>query len=231
MIRVPRRTPERIIPIQYDTKISAVKKAIQQTVQHVETEMTSEEVHQELVKEQITPMAIEKEEDAVKAASAEVIEAMTIGVAETAGGEAGEEAGGIAGAKAAKQLVAEAVAKEVARIAEEVGMDMAGEMGVKAAMASALEIGQLIGAEAAEALGAQMGSEVGRAAGTQAASVAAAGELAKMNMAEITEEKAAGLRGQVHKTFFLILFDITFLYIHDTYFFFTVRRFGEKSWC
>ena len=56
MIRVPRRTPERIIPIQFDTKISAVKKALQQTVQHVETEMTSEEVHQELVKEQITPV-------------------------------------------------------------------------------------------------------------------------------------------------------------------------------
>ena len=72
----------------------------------------------------------------------------------------------------------------------------------------------LIGAEAAEALGAQMGSEVGRAAGTQAASVAAAGELAKMNMAEITEEKAAGLRGQVHKTYCIIL--VHLFYLHTT---------------
>ena len=88
MIRVPKRvSPERIIPIQFDTKISAVKKAIQQTVQHVETEMTAEEVQQDLLKENITPLTIEKEEDAVQAASAEVIEAMTIGVAEGAGAE------------------------------------------------------------------------------------------------------------------------------------------------
>ena len=74
MIRVPRRTPERIIPIQFDARISAVKKALQQTVQHVETEMTAEEVQQDLLKENIAPMEIEKEEDAVKAASAEVVE-------------------------------------------------------------------------------------------------------------------------------------------------------------
>ena len=90
MIRVPKRvSPERIIPVQYDTNlcISAVKKAIQQTVQHVETELTSEEVQQDLLKENIAPMEFEKEEDAVLAASAEVIEAMTIGVAEEAGAE------------------------------------------------------------------------------------------------------------------------------------------------
>ena len=90
MIRVPKRvSPERIIPVQYDRNlcISAVKKAIQQTVEHVETEMTSEEVQQDLLKENIAPMEIEKEEDAVQAASAEVIEAMTIGVAEEAGAE------------------------------------------------------------------------------------------------------------------------------------------------
>ena len=69
-----RKTPERIIPIQFDTRISAVKKALQQTVQHVETEMTAEEVQQDLLKENIAPMEIEKEEDAVKAASAEVVE-------------------------------------------------------------------------------------------------------------------------------------------------------------
>ena len=88
MIRVPKRvSPERIIPIQYDARITAVKNAIQQTVQNVETEMTAEEVHQELLKENIAPLTIEKEEDAVQAASAEVIEAMTIGVAEEAGAE------------------------------------------------------------------------------------------------------------------------------------------------
>jgi hypothetical protein len=30
MIRVPRRSPERIIPIQYDAKISAVQKALKE---------------------------------------------------------------------------------------------------------------------------------------------------------------------------------------------------------
>ena len=39
-----------------------------------------------------------------------------------------------------------------------------------------------------------MGGEVGRVAGQQAAAVAAAEELTKMNMAEITEEKAEQLK-------------------------------------
>ena len=50
MIRVPRRTPERIIPIQFDAKISTVKKAIQQSVQVVESEVSAEEVREELIK-------------------------------------------------------------------------------------------------------------------------------------------------------------------------------------
>ena len=45
------------------------------------------------------------------------------------------------------------------------------------------------------AVGLQIGREVGRVAGGQSASIAAAEELTKMNMAEITEEKAAALRG------------------------------------
>merc|ERR1711915_926168 len=42
--------------------------------------------------------------------------------------------------------------------------------------------------------GAELGAEVGRIAGGQAASVGGAEELAKMNMAEITEEKAHELK-------------------------------------
>ena len=56
-----------------------------QTVEHMESDMTAEEVHSELVKENILPLKIETHEDAVKAASAEVIEALTIGVAQEAG--------------------------------------------------------------------------------------------------------------------------------------------------
>jgi len=44
------------------------------------------------------------------------------------------------------------------------------------------------------ALGSQIGQEVGRIAGGQSAGIAAAEELAKMNMAEITEEKALALK-------------------------------------
>lgn len=48
--------------------------------------MTAEQVHSELVKENILPLKIENKEDAVKAASAELIESLTIGVAQEAGG-------------------------------------------------------------------------------------------------------------------------------------------------
>ena len=48
---------------QFDTKISAVKKALAQTVEHVEAEMTCEQVQKELLAENITPMKIEKEEE------------------------------------------------------------------------------------------------------------------------------------------------------------------------
>jgi hypothetical protein len=40
MIRVPRRSPERIIPIQYDAKVSAVQKALREVKhyqQHLKT--------------------------------------------------------------------------------------------------------------------------------------------------------------------------------------------------
>ena len=44
------------------------------------------------------------------------------------------------------------------------------------------------------AVGVQIGREVGRVAGGQSAAIAAAEELSKMNMAEITEEKAVALK-------------------------------------
>merc|ERR1711949_31921 len=101
MIRVPKRaSPERIIPIKKDVEIKAVKSAIAQCVQSSVdfSEVTAEEIHSELKEKNIEPINIDKPEDAVKAASAEVIEALTVGVAETLGAEAGE----VAGMKAAK---------------------------------------------------------------------------------------------------------------------------------
>jgi hypothetical protein len=57
----------------------------------MESDMTAEEVHSVLVKENILPLKIETHEDAVKAASAEVIEALTIGVAQEAGEDEKDE--------------------------------------------------------------------------------------------------------------------------------------------
>ena len=69
-----------------------------------------------------------------------------------------------------------------------------GEAGVAAALAAATGPGCDAGASVARDLGAEVGGEVGRVAGQQAAAVAAAEELTKMNMAEITEEKAEQLK-------------------------------------
>lgn len=44
--------------------------------------MTAEQIHLELEQANIAPLSVEKPEDAVAAASAEVIEALTVGVAE-----------------------------------------------------------------------------------------------------------------------------------------------------
>ena len=110
--------------------------------------------------------------------------------------QAGEEAGSIEGAKVAAATFEAMIAKAVLETAELVGFEIAGELGVEAAKATALEVGKKAGAACAASLGATIGSEVGRIAGFQGASVAAAEELAKMNMNEITEEKAAELKGQ-----------------------------------
>merc|ERR1719495_2709203 len=92
MIRVPRAlSPERIIPIKREVKMEAVKKALKDCIHYsVEMNETSvEQIHAELEEANIVPLNVEKPEDAVKAASAEVVEAQTIGVAESAGAEAG----------------------------------------------------------------------------------------------------------------------------------------------
>merc|ERR1719422_2169278 len=83
MIRVPKRaSPERIIPIKRDVEIKAVRSAIAKCVQSSVdlSEVTAEEIQTELQDKNIAPIVIENPEDAVKAASAEVVEAMTVGV-------------------------------------------------------------------------------------------------------------------------------------------------------
>jgi len=197
MIRVPKRaSPERIIPIQREVQINAVKKALAQCVQSSVdmTEMSADQLHSELEEKNIVPMNVEKPEDAVKAASAEMVEAMTIGIAEACGADAGEAAGTKSGAINAEMSVASVVAQAVLEAATQVGFEIAGEAGVKAALAAATVVGQEAGAKAAREMGAEIGATVGRIAGQQAASVAGAEELSKLNMAEITEEKANELK-------------------------------------
>merc|ERR1719511_150221 len=141
MIRVPRRrSPDRIIPIQFDAKISAVEKAIQKSVQ-IES-MTAEQVQNDLQAANVEAIKIETEEDAVKAASAELIESLTVGVAEQAGAEAGEEAGSIVAPERAQASLADATAKAAglalaARIAEETGRDVGRVSGAQAAAMAA----------------------------------------------------------------------------------------------
>merc|ERR1711892_257137 len=96
MIRVPRReTPERIIPIKREVKIEAVKKGLAHCMTYdVEiSKSSSEQIQAEFQEKCIQPLNVDKPEDAVKAASAEVIEAMTVGVSEASGADAGEAAG------------------------------------------------------------------------------------------------------------------------------------------
>ena len=83
------------------------------------SKVSAEEIQAELTKENIAPVKIESEDDAVKAASAEVIEALTVGAAEQAGAEAGEEAGAKAAQLTAQEAVAEAVKKAVAETAQQ----------------------------------------------------------------------------------------------------------------
>merc|ERR1711892_359063 len=197
MIRVPRRaSPVRVIAIKRDVQIDAVRKAVAQCVQSSldMSEVTAAQLHTELAEKNIVPMSVEKPEDALKAASAEVVESMTIGVAEAFGADAGEAAGIQSASVHAEKAVASVVAQAVLVAVTQIGYEIAGEAGVKAALEVATVVGQDTGARAAREIGAEMGAAVGRIAGQQAASVAGAEELSKMNMAEITEEKASELK-------------------------------------
>merc|ERR1719342_335834 len=96
MIRVPKReSPERVILVSSNVEINAVKSALSKCVQSSVdlTDVSAEQIKTELEEKNITPLNVEKPEDAVKAASAEVVESLPIGVAETLGAEAGEMAG------------------------------------------------------------------------------------------------------------------------------------------
>ena len=66
-------------------------------------------------------------------------------------------------------------------------MEIAGELGAKVAVEAAMAIGVEAGKMSAINTGLGIGREVGRVAGAQAAGVAAAKDLAKMNMEEITQ--------------------------------------------
>merc|ERR1719410_975805 len=168
MIRVPKRaSPERIIPIKRDVEIKAVRSAIAKCVQSSVdlSEVTAEQIHTELQEKNIAPLNIEKPEDAVKAASAEVIEALTVGVAETLGAEAGEAAGLKAAAVHAERAVAAVVAQSVLEVATQIGHELAGEAGVRAALAAATQLGCEAGAKVARDLGAELGAELGKIAG------------------------------------------------------------------
>merc|ERR1711892_671055 len=170
MIRVPRRaSPERVIAIKREVQIDAVRKAVAQCVQSSVdmSEVTAAQLHTELADKNIVPMSVEKPEDAVKAASAEVVESMTIGVAEAFGADAGEAAGIQSASVHAEKAVASVVAQAVLVAVTQIGYEIAGEAGVKAALEVATVVGQDTGARVAREIGAEMGAAVGRIASQQ----------------------------------------------------------------
>merc|ERR1719309_1683548 len=118
MIRVPKRaSPERIIPIKKGVQIEAVKKALSNCMQasFEMSETSVDKIHTELEEQNIVPMNVEEPEDAIKAASAEVVESMTVGIAESAGAESG------------KVAVAGIIEKAVVEAVTQIGMEIAGE--------------------------------------------------------------------------------------------------------
>ena len=129
MIRVPKReSPERVIPVSSNVEINAVKSALSKCVQSSVdlSDVSAEQIKTELEEKNITPLNEEKPEDAVKAASAEVVESLTIGVAETLGAEAGEMAGIKAASAQAETAVASLVAEAVRETAARIGREIAG---------------------------------------------------------------------------------------------------------
>ena len=199
MIRVPRRespSPDRVIPITREVKLEAVKKGLAHYMKYdVEiSETSADQIKTELEEKQIKPLSVENQEDVVKAASAEVIEALTVGVSESSGAESGEQAGISSAIEFSRTATAVKIASAVQEYVAKLGHQIAGEAGVKAALDAALDIATQIGIKFAGDEAAELGAELGRVTGSQAGAVAGAEELAKMNMAEITEEKAEELR-------------------------------------
>ena len=198
MIRVPKKPrEEKLIPITREVKMEAVKKGLAHYMKYdVEiSETSAQEIKAELEERHIEPMSVEREEDVVKAASMEVIEALTVGVSEVAGAEAGEMAGLQSAVQYSRTVTAVKIASAVQEAVAKIGLDIAGEAGVKAALDAALDAATNIGLQVASEMASEIGAEVGRIAGGQAASVAGAEELARMNVAEMTEERAQELRG------------------------------------
>ena len=198
MIRVPKKEAkeEKVIPITREVKMEAVRKGLAHFMKYdVEiSEVSNAEIKAELEERHIEPMTLEKEEDVVKAASMEVIETLTVGVAEVAGAEAGEAEGSKSAMEFSRTVTAVKIASAVQEAVARIGLNIAGEAGVKAALDAALEVATNIGLQVASEMASEIGAEVGRIAGGQAASVAGAEELAGMVLAEMTEERAQGLR-------------------------------------
>merc|ERR1719410_3396671 len=199
MIRVPRRespSPDRVIPITREVKLEAVKKGLAHYMKYdVEiSETSADQIKTELEEKQIKPLSVENQEDVVKAASAEVIEALTVGVSESCGAESGEQAGISSAREFSRTSTAVKIASAVQEYVAKLGHGIAGEAGVKAALDAALDIATQIGIKFAGDEAAELGAELGRVTGSQAGAVAGAEELATMNMAEITEERAEELR-------------------------------------
>ena len=198
MIRVPKKEAkeEKVIPITREVKMEAVRKGLAHYMKYdVEiSEVSNAEIKAELEERHIEPMTLEREEDVVKAASMEVIETLTVGVAEVAGAEAGETEGSNSAMEFSRTVTAVKIASAVQEAVAKIGLDIAGEAGVKAALDAALEVATNIGLQVASEMASEIGAEVGRIAGGQAASVAGAEELAGMALAEMTEERARGLR-------------------------------------
>ena len=198
MIRVPKKEAkeEKVIPITREVKMEAVRKGLAHYMKYdVEiSEVSNAEIKAELEERHIEPMTLEKEEDRVKAASMEVIETLTVGVSEVAGAEAGEAEGSNSAMEFSRTVTAVKIASAVQEAVAKIGLDIAGEAGVKAALDVALEVATNIGLQVASEMASEIGAEVGRVAGGQAASVAGAEEMAGMALAEMTEERARGLR-------------------------------------
>ena len=148
MIRVPRReSPDRVIPITREVKLEAVKKGLAHYMKYdVEiSETSADQIKTELEEKQIKPLSVDNQEDVVKAASAEVIEALTVGVSESSGAESGEQAGLSSAIEFCKTGTAVKIAAAVQEYVARLGHEIAGDQGVRAALDAALDSATAIG--------------------------------------------------------------------------------------